>query len=59
MKIDFGEKLPKTMIAQRVLDQLEPLHADDPAENKDLKEANKIAVKAAKEALEKWVAGSE
>ena len=49
------KKFQKILVAQKILDQLEPLYADDPAQNKAFEEANKIAVKAAKEALEKWV----
>ncbi len=45
----------KQEVANQVLGQLEQLHADDPEVNQALEEANKIAVKAAREALTEWV----
>lgn len=45
----------RMLIAQRVLDQLEPLHDDDPKIDQALKEANARAVSETKRALEKWV----
>ncbi len=45
----------RLLIAQRVLDQLEPLHDDDPEVDRALKEANARAVSETKRALEKWV----
>ena len=45
----------KLEVANRVLGQLEELHADDPEFDRALKEANRVAAKAARIALEEWV----
>lgn len=45
--------------ANHVLDQLEPLHHDDPEIDRMLQEANRIAVQAAREKFLEWIgAGS-
>jgi hypothetical protein len=44
----------KLEVAMQVLQQLEPLHADDPEIDAALKEANRCAVKAARKALQEW-----
>jgi hypothetical protein len=45
----------KARIASAVLEQLEPLHADDPEVDRALKEAGERAAQAARKALEAWV----
>jgi hypothetical protein len=48
-------KSQKLAVANQILGQLEQLHADIPGVDRAFEEANKIAVKAAREALTEWV----
>lgn len=42
-------------IAQKILDQIEPIHSDDPKVDQAFKEGHDRVIRVAKAALERWV----